>query len=414
MVEVVADRLPRQIWVLVAGAFLIAIGFGLVAPTLPVFVRSFDVGVTAVSLAVSIFAAARLLFAPIGGRFVTRFGELPVYAAGLVVLSLSTAACGFAAEYWQLLVLRVLAGVGSTTFTVSALSMLIRFSPPTMRGRASGLWATGFLLGNIVGPLVGGGLLTIDLRAPFVVYAVVLLVVVGTTAPMLRTGAGDPQLDDTVPPARFRDAFGHSAYRAALVASFANGWAVFGVRIALVPLLVVEVLGRPESWAGIALAVFAVGNAATLAVTGRITDRIGRRPPMLVGLAVSGVATIGLGMISSSELFLVVSLIAGAGSGLVNPPMNAAVADVIGSGARGGTVLAGFQMAADLGAIVGPVLAGALAESAGYPVSFAVTGLVALVALAFWIGAPETLVRQGTAAVDPLAGDRRVDTRDAG
>jgi MFS family permease len=59
-----------QIWILVAAAFLIAIGFGIVAPTLPVFVRSFDVGVTAVSLAVSIFALSRLLFAPLAGRFV--------------------------------------------------------------------------------------------------------------------------------------------------------------------------------------------------------------------------------------------------------------------------------------------------------------------------------------------------------
>jgi DHA1 family tetracycline resistance protein-like MFS transporter len=285
-----SDRLPRQIWVLVVAAFLIAIGFGIVAPTLPVFVRSFDVGVTAVSLAVSSFALSRLLFAPLAGRFVGRSGELPVYLTGLGVLSAST----------------------------------------------------------------------------------------------------------TEPAARFRDAVSHSAYRAALVASFANGWAVFGVRIALVPLLVVEVLGRSESWAGIALAVFAAGNAATLTVTGRITDRIGRRPPMLVGLAVSGVSTAALGLVTSAPLFLAVSLVAGMGSGLVNPPMNAAVADVIGSGARGGTVLAGFQMAADFGAIVGPVVAGALAEGAGYSVAFLVTGAVALVALAFWVRAPETLVRRTT------------------
>jgi len=270
-----------------------------------------------------------------------------------------------------------------------------------MRGRASGMWATGFLLGNIVGPLVGGLLLTVSLRAPFLVYAVVLLVVVGGSGVLLRTRGGEPAPAEEPPPARFTEAFGHSAYRAALVASFANGWAVFGVRVALVPLLVVEVLGRPESWAGVALAVFAVGNAATLTITGRIADRVGRRPPMLVGLAVSGVSTAFLGMIDSSVLFLAVSLVAGAGSGLINPPMSAAVADVIGSGARGGTVLAGFQMAADTGAIVGPVVAGALAESAGYPAAFAVTGAVALVALGFWIRAPETLVRQ-VEDTDPL------------
>jgi MFS transporter, DHA1 family, tetracycline resistance protein len=405
------ERLPRQIWVLVVAAFLIAIGFGIVAPTLPVFVRSFDVGVTAVSLAVSIFALSRLLFAPMGGRFVARLGERPVYLTGLAILSVSTAGCGFAVEYWQLLVLRVLAGVGSTLFTVSAMSMLIGFAPETMRGRATGMWSTGFLLGSIVGPLVGGALLTISLRAAFLVYAVVLVVVVGASALLLRPRGDHVELATETPPARFRDAFGHSAYRAALVASFANGWAVFGVRIALVPLLVVEVLERSESWAGVALAVFAVGNALTLVVTGRITDRIGRRPPMLVGLAVSAVTTAVLGMIESAPLFLAASLLAGAGSGLVNPPMNAAVADVIGSGARGGSVLAGFQMAADMGAIVGPVIAGALAEGAGFPAAFAVTGAVALVALVFWIRAPETLVRRTAEESDPLATVAEPDRR---
>jgi DHA1 family tetracycline resistance protein-like MFS transporter len=43
-------------------------------------------------------------------------------------------------------------------------------------------------------------------------------------------------------------------------------------------------------------------------------------------------------------------------------------------------VLAGFQMAAELGAIVGPVLAGMLAERVGFATAFAVTGAVALVA----------------------------------
>jgi MFS family permease len=396
------ERLPSQIWVLVVASFLIAVGYGIVAPTLPVFVRSFGVGVTAVSLAVSVFALSRLVFAPLSGRLVTRSGELPIYLTGLGVVAVSTAGCGFAAEYWQLLALRALGGVGSTMFTVSALSMLIRFAPASMRGRASGLWATGFLLGNIIGPLVGGALLTISLRAPFLVYAVVLVIVVGTTGWFLRDGKDTAEPVVETPQARFRVAFGHAAYRAALVAGFANGWAVFGVRIALVPLLVVEVLGRPEAWAGIALAVFAAGNAVTLTVTGRITDRIGRRPPMLVGLAVSGVATAVLGTVDSAELFLVISLLAGAGSGLINPPMNAAVADVIGSGARGGTVLAGFQMAADAGAIVGPVVAGALAEGSGYPAAFVLTGGVALVALVFWIRAPETLVRRTAEAVDPL------------
>lgn len=399
------QRIPREIWVLVGAAFLIAIGYGLVAPTLPVFIRSFDVGITAASLVISVFALARLLFAPVSGRIVARFGELPAFMTGLLVVAASTAACAFAAEYWQLLALRLLGGIGSTMFTVSALSLLIRLAPVTMRGRASGLWATGFLLGNIVGPLAGGGLVAVSLRAPFLVYGGVLVAVVVVSGLLLRGRTRESAVAAAAagPPARFRTALAHPAYRAALASNFAHGWAVFGVRVALVPLFVVEALGQPESWAGIALAVFAAGNATTLVLGGPLADRRGRRPPILVGLAVSGVATGVLGFVASPPLFLAVSLVAGMGSGLVNPPMNAAVADVIGSRARGGTVLAGFQMAADLGAIIGPVLAGVLAETVGFPAAFAVTGVVALVAFGLWLRAPETLPGSPSAAAESLA-----------
>lgn len=402
----VRERLPREIWVLVGGAFMIAIGYGLVAPTLPVFVRGFDVGITAASLVISVFAFTRLVFAPLGGRIVTRLGEVPVYLWGLGFVAVTTGACAFATEYWHLLALRGLAGIGSTCFTISAFSLVARLSPPSMRGRASGAWATGFLLGNIAGPLLGGGLVAVSLRTPFLVYAATLVVVVAASWPLLRGRTGSvAALDGAVALARFRVALRHPTYRAALTSAFSNGWAVFGVRVALVPLLVVEALDQPAAWAGVALTAFAAGNAATLVFSGRLADRRGRRPPVLVGLAVTGVATGVLGVVTSPTLFLVVSLVAGLGSGLLNPPTQAAVADVIGARARGGTVLAGFQMAADLGAIIGPILAGVLAEVFGYGVAFAVTGAVSLVALAVWARAPETLPRHEDRAADEHAAE---------
>lgn len=398
MVEVDAPRapvrIPREIWVLVGASFLIAIGFGLVAPTLPVFVRTFDVGITAAGLVVSVFALARLVFAPSSGWLVTRLGELRVFNAGLLIVAVSSAAMAFAGEYWHLIALRAFGGIGSTMFTISAVSLLIRLAPPEIRGRASGMWATGFLLGNIVGPLAGGGLVAISLRAPFLVYAAVLVVVVIVSGVLLR---GRLYVAAPVPGAPpvvavgFREALGHRAYRAALVANFGVGWAVFGARVALVPLFVVEALGQPEAWSGVVLAVFAAGNAATLVVAGRVADRVGRRPPMLLGLAVAALATGVLGHVSQPWVVLAVSLVAGLGSGMVNPPLQASVGDVIGAGGRGGTVLAGFQMASDLGAILGPVLAGGLAELVGYGWAFAITGGVLAVAWLFWLRAPETL-----------------------
>ncbi|HEU0087962.1 MAG TPA: MFS transporter [Pseudonocardiaceae bacterium] len=388
----VDQRLPREVWVLVTVSFVIAIGFGIVAPALPTFARSFDVSVTAASIVVSAFAFMRLAFAPASGKLVSRFGERPVYIWGITVVGLSTGACAFAADYGQLLVLRALGGIGSTMFTVSAVALLIRLTPPPMRGRSTGLWATSFLLGNVTGPLVGGGLITISLRAPFVVYAAALFVAAGVAWLFLRrsTLAGAVPTAE-IPALTVRAALRHRTYRAALASNFANGWAVFGVRVALVPLFVVEVLHRAESLAGVALSVFAAGNVAVLMLSGRLADSLGRRLPVLVGLVVSGTATTWLGVTDGTPEFLVATLIAGLGTGLITPPQGAAVADVIGSQAKGGPVLAAFQMTADIGAIIGPVASGMLADQLSYSAAFLLTGGISLLAALVWLRAPETL-----------------------
>ncbi|HEX2300824.1 MAG TPA: MFS transporter, partial [Pseudonocardiaceae bacterium] len=82
----VDTRLPREVWVLVAVSFVIAVGFGIVAPALPSFARSFNVSVTAASLVVSAFALMRLAFAPASGKLVSRLGERPVYIWGITLV----------------------------------------------------------------------------------------------------------------------------------------------------------------------------------------------------------------------------------------------------------------------------------------------------------------------------------------
>jgi MFS family permease len=388
----VASRLPREVWVLVAVSFVIAIGYGIVAPALPTFARSFDVSVTAASIVVSAFAFMRLAFAPASGKLVSALGERAVHIWGIVLVGLSTGACAFAGGYWQLLVLRGLGGIGSTMFTVSAAALLIRLTPPTLRGRSTSLWYSTFLLGSITGPLVGGGLIAISLRAPFVIYAVALFVAATVAWLFLRRSAmvGAIPVGD-VATLTVREALRHRAYRAALASNFAHGWAVYGVRVSLVPLFVVEALHRAESLAGLALSIFAAGNVAVLMFSGKLVDSFGRRPSMLVGLVVTGGATIWLGFTGGVPAFLAAALIAGAGTGLITPAQGATVADVIGSQGKGGPVLAAFQMTADIGTILGPIVAGLLADQVSYTAAFVVTGCISLLAAAVWLFSPETM-----------------------
>lgn len=391
------ERLPAGVQLLVGAGFLVAIGYGIVAPALPTYARSFGVGVAAASAVVSAFALFRLAFAPASGALIRRLGELRVFCGGLLIVGLSSAACAYATDFAQLLTFRAIGGIGSTMFTVSAAALLIRFSPATMRGRAAGAWATGFLVGSMVGPLVGGALIALGPRAPFLAYAAVLGVVVVIAGAALR-GPVAPRPSPQYSPVAavpVMAALRHPTFRAALAANFVNGWTVYGVRVALVPLFVVDQVGLSSGWAGAALTAFALGTAVTSPMSGRLADRYGRRPLVLIGLVIVAATMCWIGFSTSPVEIMVVALLSGAGTGLTNPPTNAAVADVIagrGCATGAGGALAAFQMVGDVGAIVGPVVAGMVVDWSGYPMAFALTAAVVAIALAGWHRATETVV----------------------
>ena len=386
-------RIPREIWVLIASAFVIALGFGLITPVLPQFAQSFGVGATASSVVVSAFAFFRLVFAPGGGRLIARLGERPVYLIGLVIVAISTGATAFAQTYWQLLVFRGLGGIGSVMFTVSAVALMVRLSPPTIRARVSSAYASSFLIGGIGGPVVGGLLGNLGLRVPFIVYAIALLVAASVVAIFLGGASLRPDEGSAaLPTMTVRDGWKDSAYRAAVASGFANGWANFGVRNAILPLFAAVVIGKQPWVAGMALAVFAAGNAIGLTVAGRMSDRIGRKPFIVAGLLVSGVATAVTGFSSNLPTLVALSVIAGLGSGTLNPAQQASLADVVGRERNGGPALAAFQMSADTGAIIGPVVAGLLVDVGSYGLAFGVTGAITVAAAIPWMRARETHV----------------------
>src|SRR6478609_3381897 len=129
--------LPREVAVLAAVAGAVAVGFGVVAPAIPEFARSFGVGKTAAGAVISAFALMRFVSALLGGRLVDRFGERIVLATGIGIVAVSSAVAGLSQTYVQLLLLRGVGGIGSAMFTVSAASLLLRSVGPDQRGQAT-------------------------------------------------------------------------------------------------------------------------------------------------------------------------------------------------------------------------------------------------------------------------------------
>ena len=383
-------RLPPEVWTLIGANAIVALGYGLVAPVLPDLARHFGVSIEAATLVITAFAVMRLLAAPPTGLLVQRMGERRIYISGLLIVALTTTACAFAHTYWQLLVYRALGGVGSTMFFVSALGLMIRISPQNARGRVAGMFSGAFLVGSVAGPVLGNLTAGLGLRAPFFMYGALLIVAAAVVLVGLRKSAlADPADTDELT-VTVRVALRHRAYRAALLSNFATGWSLFGLRFALVPLFVEEVLDRqPRHVAGLALAAFALGNVSMVMYSGRLSDRIGRKPLLVAGLALSAVATAALGFANSLPLFFVEAVVAGVASGVYNSPQQAAVADVIGK-ARGGTAIAAYQMMSDFGSIVGSLGVGLLAQQLSYGWAFAISGAILLVAAVGWMLAPET------------------------
>ncbi|MEP7035373.1 MAG: MFS transporter [Dermatophilaceae bacterium] len=391
--------LPPEVAVLAAVAFSVALGFGIVAPAIPLFAKNFGVTNFAAGAVISVFALVRFVSAPVAGRLVNRLGERVVLAAGIGIVGVSSLLAGLARSYPELLVLRGIGGFGSAMFTVSSFALLLRVVAPDQRGRAAGTYQTGFLLGAIAGPAFGGPLTAWSLRAPFFVYAITLLVAGGVATVFLaRTALQEHEVEAGTAdrePTKLGTALRSSAYRAAVANNFAVGWAVFGVRSSLVPLFVLEGLRLGSSWTGAGLALSAVVQAIVLIPAGRMVDQQGRRPFLRAGAAFGLAAGVAMALAGSAPLFLLGMALYGTGSALLGVSSAAIVGDVIGG--RGGTPVAAFQMASDAGAFLGPLVAGVLADAASFEVAFLATAMVSGLAFATTLAMPETQNRQRAA-----------------
>lgn len=435
--------MPREIWVLVASAVIVSLGFGIVAPVLTIFASTLGATTFQAGVVVSAFALTRLVFAPLSGRLSTRFGERSMYMLGIGLVGVSSVAAGLANDYSHLVLYRGLGGVGSVIFSVSAMSLIFRVAPAGARGRASALYGAGWLVGNIGGPAIGAFITPLGYRAPFFIYAGSLFVAMFLVGVLIRPDAGARPArvgrlararrasarvkraarrltfrhaasapNPTNPlglersaveagavsaseraaaevrtgvnrsPMSVREAWADRRFRAVLVSSFAEGWTDFGVRVSLVPLLAAAVTS--QAWvAGGIMTAFAVGNGLALIRAGVWSDYYGRRPLLVAGLTLSGVFTIGFGWIGSVWLLIAASFLAGIGAGFVMPSQQGAVADVVGA-RQGSRVFSFFQQAGDLGQILGPVAAGWIADVTGFGVAFAITGAMMLISAAVW------------------------------
>lgn len=369
--------LPRVVLMLALSAFFVAIGFGVMIPVLPLFARSFGVSNLLIGLVVSAFAAVRLVTSPFCRRISDRIGHRRTIGIGMWIVGVSSALCGLAGSYPELLVWRAVGGVGSAMFSISATALLLASVPAGQRGRAAGLYQGSFLIGGMAGPAVGGLLAGISMTAPFFFYSGTL-VVAGAIAftqlhdPATQRDAGPEEITRSM-----RQVLADVRFQAACLLGFGQGWQSFGVRSSLVPILIVAGLGADATWTGIAFAIAAVAQGIALQPAGRATDLIGRRPLMILGGVTTATAAIAMPFAPGLGWLIGVLCVYGMGAAALGTAPTAALGDA--ARGAGSQPIAIQSMSTDVGTILGPLAAGVLADSLGMTAAFA-SGAVILLA----------------------------------
>jgi len=383
-------ELPREVSILVAASFFVAVGFGIVMPAIPVFAKSFGVNNAAIGFMVSAFAITRFCSGLISGSLVDRFGERAVFSSGVFMVALFTFLAGLAQSYHQLLIFRAAGGLGSSMFSVAAGSVIMRSVDDDHRGRAQSVYQGAFLLGGIAGPAIGGLLSAISLRAPFFVYSILLLCS-GIVAFFFLKGdkigvhAISATTEDSTTVA---EALRMKPYMIALVLTFISTWVTFGLRASILPIFVTEELKSTTAVVGFGLAISAVMQGIFLMRAGRFSDSKGRRASSIIGANIVFVGVLLLTFSIHVWMFIAAMVVLGLGGAFITTTPASIVGDVIKG--KGGKVIGIFQMAGDAGMMIGPVVIGAISDVYSYRAAFGFSAAIFVIVLALVYQIPET------------------------
>lgn len=365
------------------------VGFGIVAPILPLYADRFHASGTTIGLLFASFSLAQLLCAPLLGRLSDRIGRKPVILLSLFGTAVGSIVTGLAGAVWVLFLGRIIDGASGASVSV-AQGAVTDLASPAQRPRLLGMLGAAFGVGFVIGPALGGLGSLGGPRVPFFiaggiafVNGVVAIVRLPETRPRGASSAAPRAAqaaeDPVVAVARMRRLRAYAAIGFLSVAAFAGFESTFSL------------LGKRRFGLtiGSASVVFlGIGIFMVLVqggLVGRVSSALGPMRALRTGLFVTAA---GLALLAGASRWIVLvpalALLA-LGQGIASPTLTALVANRARDDRRG-EALGVQQSATALARIIGPAAAGALFQHAGVPWPYLIgSGLVA-VALAVAVG----------------------------
>jgi MFS family permease len=365
-------------------AFIASCPVGLFLFFLPLYSVALGASPTEIGELFAVFALVPILARPLVGRGTDRYGRRPFILAGLALFVVAWALYAASAQVNILFAARVVEGAASALLLIPAYALLADLVPTDGRGAAIGRFQSMVNLGAFIGGGVGFPLLfaaqwlghgiVAGWRLAFCFYTVATIIMLLLAHRRLSEPA--ERLRDE-PPALAIDPTPSASLRAliplliiCLGTSTANG--------VTQPILTLYL--RDHFTDNLALLLLTFTPAALVygiapAPLGRLSDRVGRRRLMAIGLAAAGAVAAVFPLLPNIGLLGALWTIEALCISAAVPAEGALVADLTG-GARRGTAYGLYSFAVGTGATIGPLLGGWAYEHLGPTIPFYLNAII--------------------------------------
>jgi MFS family permease len=362
------------------------------SPVLPRFAESLGAAPELIGVIVAASTVTGVLFKLPSGALSDLLGRRRVMLLGAVFFAVPPFIYPVVNDAGSLLALRFVHGFATAIFAPVA-SAYVAGLAEAGRGARLGWFSSANDLGATAGPLVGGLILyaTTSFAASYLLVGLLGVLALGATLLVPETGTKTTPSESSlaVRAAEFRDGLRDVITTPAVLtaaAAEATMYLGFGGFLGFLPLYA-RSIGVNDAAIAVVLAVQLTIALLAKPVTGNLSDRLGRKPMIVLGLfASAGALPLIFRMTSFAGLVAAVPLL-GLGVAAVTPATNALIADLV-AARRLGTGMGVFGTIWDVGEAAGPILAGILVGQIGYKPAFdVIAAIIAVVAVVFaaWV-----------------------------